>query len=62
MQNYSNSGTLCVLVHPNQTLMFSVVEIPVKVPKCTKTWDKSVQVCKFVVHFQYLKFSVNYMF
>ena len=42
MQNVSILG-LHVLVHLNQTWTFLVSEIAIKVPSCTKIWDKSVQ-------------------
>ena len=42
MQKHSVPG-LHVLVHPNQIWRFPVNKIAIKVPKCTKTRDKSVQ-------------------
>ena len=35
---------LPVLVHPNQTWIFPVIDITIKVPKRRKTWDKSEQI------------------
>ena len=65
VQNRINFRTRCFnLVHPNQTLMFPLNAIKVsaiKVSKCTKYEIKAYNFFRFLVCFQYYKFSFNYM-
>ena len=55
MRKPDDSETPCLL-DPNQTQMFPVNKIAIKVPKCTKYVIKVCNFCKFVVCFQYLSF------
>ena len=50
------------LVHSNQTWMFPLNGITIKVSKCTKYGIKVCNFFKFLVCFQYFKFSFHYMF
>ena len=60
MQNRTDSGTP-LFVHPKQTWMFPLHDISIKVPKCTKYDIKAYNFFRFLVCFQYFKFSFNYM-
>ena len=52
---------LSILVHPKQTWMFPVNDITIKVPKCTKIWDKSEQFLRICDFTQYFKASFDFM-
>ena len=52
---------LRVLVHPNQTWMFPLYKIAIKVPKYTKYDVKANNFFIFLVSSQYFKFSFNFM-
>ena len=61
MQNCILISGLRFSLHPNQTWIFALNDITIKVPKCTKYGIKACIIFIFLVSVQSFKFSFHYM-